>query len=204
MIRKYNLAAAHRDHNWLRWRNQPLESRHVRLLRNQVIPSRLQPQILELRVVDEDIGRTRRIRPINQVVEPPVQQQAPCGSCRRTPTRTCSSDDRRSACPAAIDPEPPPAAATTRYGSNTTIASRAAWKNSTIINAAATNAPLLRANRSERADQERHPGHHQRQAQIRERCQRQIFHVSQRQACRRRDAASARRRYRPAPADRAP
>ena len=62
------------------------------------------------------------------------------------------------------------------------MASRAAWKNSTIIRAAARKArrPVARSVPSA-PDQKRDGGHRQRQPQISERSERQVFHVAERQ-----------------------
>src|SRR5713226_8377656 len=72
MIRQDKLSAAIRDDSQRFTSDKTQQAGHRRVVGNDVRPPRLKPQLLELRVVDENIGRSGGIRAVKHVVEAAV------------------------------------------------------------------------------------------------------------------------------------
>ncbi len=75
------------------------KARLLGLVRHDVVSLLSQPQVFPLRVIDENVGRVRRVRAVDQVVGPAIEQQRRLVGIEKRWARTCSNGDRLRAFP---------------------------------------------------------------------------------------------------------
>ena len=139
-IRKQQLAPAGGHHIEAALAQQPLDSPNRRALDQQIAALGRRPQARQVLVGDEHVAARRARRSRTPDCSRARSAAARAGWCRRRPRKRCSTGRRRSACPGGARISASASGREPRYGSKTTSASRAAWKNSTIMTASASSA----------------------------------------------------------------